>query len=145
LPQRGSIPRPAAVHWAQMIPYESFKKCSSCLAVWTDREAFLSDADLTVVGYQANFEQLGAGFFLFEHGRKNCGTTLAIDAGRFTDLHEGPIFRRRQTGSEECPGYCLRKTALDACTLECECAYVRGVLQVVRTWPKRRTPPTPIR
>jgi hypothetical protein len=107
-----------------------------CNEVWATRQAFLSDPRLTVVGYQADFEDLEAGLFLFNHREAGCGTTLGVEAGRFLDLAAGPIYRQSLRDTEECPEYCLRLDDLEPCPAHCECAYVRDLLQVVRNWKK---------
>ena len=96
--------------------------------------AFLRDAKLTLVGYQVHFEKLEEGLFLFNH--EVCHTTLAVAAGAFQPLHQGPIFTQRATGGADCLGYCLHRDNLLPCPAECECAYVRQVIQVIRHWPK---------
>lgn len=111
-----------------------FKKCPMCSEKWQTREEFLSDPDLKVTGYMANFDRLELGIFLLDH--MVCGTTLAIQASQFTDLYDGPVFSERQTGTDVCPGYCLDKGELRPCDQECECAYVRQVLQKIMSWHK---------
>lgn len=113
----------------------SFKHCTCCAAKWRAREDFLSDPEITLVGYQAHFEDLRAGFFLFNH---TCRTTLAVTVELLQDLYHGPIFRQRATGGPDCMGYCLHRGELRACPAQCECAFVREILQIVRTWPKRQ-------
>jgi len=113
-----------------------FKECPNCHYKWENRQTFLSDPLINLVGYQANFGNLVAGFFLFSHDTAECGTSLAVAAGQFTDMHDGPIFEERMTGAEECPGYCLKSNILDPCYNKCECRYVRDVLQTVQKWPK---------
>ena len=115
----------------------SFKTCGACGGEWENRNAFLSDPQLEVAGYQANFQQLEMGLFLFSHMAPDCGTTLAVRSGEFTDLYHGTIWQERRTGAADCPGYCLHKTELRACAAKCECAYVREVIEIVRTWPKQ--------
>ncbi len=119
-----------------MMNKKCFKECTNCHFKWDNRTSFLSDPTITLVGYQVNFGFLQAGFFLFTHETKGCGTSLAIEAGEFTDMHVGPIFEERMTGGKECPGYCNDKYSLDQCDNKCECAYVRDVLHRVKTWPK---------
>jgi hypothetical protein len=113
---------------------DHFKTCPYCAKVWPSRKAFLEDRDIQLVGYQANFEELALGLFLFNHD--TCKTTLAIRALLLKDLYIGPVFRERRTGQEDCPGYCLRSSELEPCPTACECAWVRGLLQVIRRWPK---------
>jgi len=113
---------------------QSFKKCSCCDIPWFSRDEFLQDSNLELVGYQANFNHLELGYFLFNH--LSCQSTLAIPAGWFKDLYDGPIFAERLTGSGSCPGYCLYEAYLEPCEEKCECAYVRGIIQLIRNWPK---------
>jgi len=110
-----------------------FKTCPMCEFVWTTREVFLADRDVALIGYQVNFGDLLAGFFLFTH---SCETSLAIHGAEFSELYDGPMFQQRLTGSDSCPGYCLRKDELLACPARCECAYVREILQIIKDWPK---------
>ena len=112
----------------------SFKVCTLCGETWKSREAFLADPRVRVIGYQVHFQDLQTGMFLFNHDA--CCTTLAIDASLFTDLYRGPTFMARKTETEDCPGYCLHKGELRPCPAECECAYVRDVLDTVARWEK---------
>jgi len=113
---------------------DHFKTCPLCSKVWTSRKNFLTDRDVELVGYQVDFEEVALGLFLFNHN--TCKTTLAIQANQLKDLYLGPVFKERKTGQQECPGYCLRRSALEPCPAECECAWVRGLLQIIRNWPK---------
>lgn len=112
----------------------AFKKCTYCSRRWQSREEFLADPATELIGYQINFENLQLGLFLFNHAV--CKTTLAIAASQFRDLYGGPVLHDRLTGTEQCPGYCLHQDALEACPAQCECAYVRQVMQVIRAWKK---------
>jgi hypothetical protein len=91
----------------------SFKICGKCGAEWSERDTFLTDPDLSLVGYQIHFEELKTGLFLFTH---NCKTTLAIEAGEFQDLYHGPIFIERLANTEECLGHCLHSQNLNPCS-----------------------------
>jgi hypothetical protein len=113
-----------------------FKACPMCNVSWATRKSFLDDSGLRLVGYQVNFEDLQAGFFLFNHDVAGCGTTIAVEAGQFLDMHSGPMFQERLDGKECCPRYCHRAQSLEPCPVQCECRYVRDVLQVVKDWPK---------
>ena len=113
---------------------ETFKICTFCDTSWHTRDVFLQDENIQLVGYQVNFEALELGLLLFNH--LSCGTTMAIHAGLFRDLYNGPVFSERLTGSDECPGHCIHKEALDPCQTSCECAYIREILQSIRQWPK---------
>jgi hypothetical protein len=115
-----------------------FRKCTGCKRTWRDRGEFLGDPEIALVGYQVNFSYLEAGYFLFNHLRAACQTTLAMPVEQFTDLYEGPVFAERATGSKDCPGHCVRESRLDPCPTKCECAFVREILQVIQDWDKRR-------
>jgi hypothetical protein len=114
-----------------------FKQCSGCGLVWASREEFLSDAEVTLIGYQAMMEELEAGYFLFNHMHRGCGSTVSIKAGEFFDLYKGPVFRTRKSGGKECGGHCLHAEDLGRCPVKCECAFVREVIQIVLAWGKQ--------
>ena len=95
----------------------------------------MEDACVELIGYQANFSYLELGFFLFNH--LECESTIAIPANRFRDLYDGPVFAQRLTGTEICHGLCKDFEQLEPCDRKCECAYVREIMQIIRTWPKR--------
>ena len=110
-----------------------FKICPLCTETWSDRDRFVADPLIELIGYQVDFEDVSLGLFLFNHHR--CGTTMAVRAGLFKDLYHGPLSCTRRTGSEACPGLCLRSGELAPCPADCECAWVREVMQVIRNWP----------
>ena len=110
-----------------------FKTCTNCDATWTSLNTFLTDPTISLVGYMPTFDEPISGLFLFNH---DCGTTLACKVGLFIHLYEGPIYSENKRGSDECPGYCQNKTDFSPCPVECNCAYVREMLQVLRKWPK---------
>ncbi len=112
---------------------EFYKSCSMCGKNWMSRDEFLEDPNVQLVGYQAHFEELTAGLFLFNH---SCETTLSIHAEDFADLYHGAIFPSRATGNKYCPGLCLHENNLEPCQIECECAYVREILQLIRNGKK---------
>ena len=119
-----------------------FKKCTCCDYPWLSRGEFLADIQLVFVGYQVNFSNLELGYFLFNHTA--CQSTIAVPAGYFKDLYDGPIFSERKTNSENCPGYCCERDAFGRCEQECECAYVREIIHIVRQWPKKECEPSRI-
>ena len=118
----------------------TFKECTCCKSPWYSRDEFLGDSKIDFIGYQVNFADLELGYLLFNH--LACQSTIAIPAGLFRDLYDGPIFSERKTGSEDCPGYCLDRDALAPCKAQCECAYIREIMQILRNWPKSESPPT---
>lgn len=117
---------------------KQFKECGCCHLIWEDRDSFLSDPGIELVGYQVDFRDLTMGLFLLNH--TDCGSTLAIRAEAFRDLYDGPVFMERKTGSESCPGHCLHHDNLEPCPAACECAYVRETIQVVKAWAKQGMP-----
>jgi len=112
----------------------AFKSCTCCHTEWDSREDFLTDPQIDLVGYQVNFGKPRLGYFLFNH--LICKSTLALKAGLFVELYDGPVFGERRTGSDTCRGFCLHPSELSPCTEKCECAYVREVVQILRRWPK---------
>jgi hypothetical protein len=114
---------------------DTFKTCPMCAKPWVTRDDFLGDPDVTLVGYQVHWEELELGLLYFNH---TCGTTMAVEVAKFTDLYEGPIFHARAAGTEACPGLCLHRGNLNPCPAKCECAYVRAILPQIRAWPKRQ-------
>lgn len=112
-----------------------FKTCTICEAIWQTRDDFLADPDIFIVGYQVHFNALTEGLFLFNH---SCRGTLAIKAGEFEDLYKGPVFQKRLTGTGECREHCLHSEDLDPCPAECECAFVREIVQIVNGWQKNK-------
>ena len=112
---------------------QSFKTCPKCGFAWPTRKAFLEDPSLALIGYQIDFRQLKLGLFLFNH---TCKATLAMHANAFWDLYQGTVFVDRATGGPDCPEYCLHQDVLSPCPAQCECAFVREILQVIRNWPR---------
>ena len=112
---------------------KDFKRCTCCNHDWKTREDFLSDPKIDLIGYQVSFNELLLGLFLFNH---TCGTTIAIPVNKLRDLYTGPIYQTRKTGTDECPGYCLRQNELKTCPAQCECAWIRELIQVVSAMKK---------
>ncbi len=108
-----------------------FKICKNCGQKWPDRRSFLNDTNIVLIGYQAHFEELTLGLLLFNH---SCKTTLSLNAGLFTDLYKGTIFKQRVTGSGDCSWACLEEVNLSACSAKCECAYIRETIQIIKHW-----------
>lgn len=112
------------------MPAAVFKHCKVCQRSWQTRTDFITDSEIELIGYQANFVAMERGLFLFNH---SCKGTLSLDVTTFADLYDGPIFTENKTGSDECPGYCLHKGELRSCPARCECAYVREILQLLQS------------
>jgi hypothetical protein len=110
-----------------------FKKCTNCGYIWKNREDFLADPDIEIIGYQALFEEIKDGLFLFNH---MCETTLATNVIDFNDLYKGPVFDMSLADTDECSKECYDINNLDACGAECKYAYVRDIIQIIKNWPK---------
>lgn len=110
-----------------------FKTCPMCGHVWQTRKDLLEDPDTMIIGYQANFNHLELDLFLFNH--LICKGTFALSAINFIDLYDGPIYSRHLTGTSLCPGHCLQQDNLQACPRQCECAYIRNIIQIIKSWP----------
>jgi hypothetical protein len=111
-----------------------FKICPTCQVAWKSVSDFLADGSLVMIGYQVNFHKLESGLILFNHV---CESTLSVKVVDFTGLFDGPVFTEHLTGTEECPGFCLHRNELRPCPAQCECAYVREIMQIIQDWPKR--------
>jgi len=110
-----------------------FKECPMCGFRWESRGSLLCDPCVEIIGYQVCFEDLQAGSFLFNH---SCEGTFAIRVQEFADLYHGPVYQERKTGTDECLGYCLDREQLGICLAQCECVYVREIIQLIAKWPK---------
>ena len=111
----------------------NFKSCTVCDFTWKDRDSFLSDPDIEIIGYQVSFDSHHDGFFLFNH---LCGTTLAVPVNMFGDLYHGPKYKNILSNDEQCPDHCLDENNLSSCGLECKLAYGREIVQIIRKWKK---------
>ncbi len=107
-----------------------FKTCSKCAEEWINQGDFLADPYLELIGYQAHFADTERGLFLFNH--HFCGSTIAMRVAGFLNLYDGPVYEKKMTGSDACPGYCLYKEILEDCPVECNCTYVRKIMQVIK-------------
>jgi hypothetical protein len=105
-----------------------FRHCPKCGHSWPSREDFISDPEISLVEYAANFEDLTAGVFAFNH---TCGTCIEVKAELFLDLYNGPIFKGKKVGTHECPGFCLYAKALLPCPEFCECACIRELIPLL--------------
>ena len=109
----------------------NFKTCPCCFHVWPSRQAFLSDPNLEINGYQVDFKRLERGMFFFTHKTEPCHSTLTIMMSEFRDLYSGKTYHKNKALSEGCPRYCIDEKQLDRCDELCECAFVREVIQTI--------------
>lgn len=108
-----------------------------CSKRWETMEEFLSDPELAMAGYQINFADLKGGLFYFSHMKTGCGTTMVIPVGEFTGLSDRPMLASQGKQPDCCPELCVRKNELAPCPAECECSWVREIMQVIRDWKKQ--------
>jgi hypothetical protein len=111
----------------------NFKNCTVCDLTWKDRESFLSDPDIELIGFQTNSDLLNKGLFLFNH---LCGTTLSIQVKMFASLYKGLKFKNILIDTEQCQGYCLDESDLRPCGEECKFALGREIIQIIIKWQK---------
>jgi len=104
-----------------------FATCPNCGKVWKTRNDFITDAKITLTGYQADCAFPEKGLFLLNH---TCGAEFRLRVEQFSDLYAGAIFTEKKRGSGECPEYCLRQKELRPCPVQCECSYVREILSL---------------
>ncbi|MEN8200597.1 MAG: hypothetical protein ABFR63_11055 [Thermodesulfobacteriota bacterium] len=116
------------------MPETLFRKCTNCHTKWKSVDDFLEDPNIAILGYQSNFGDLECGILLFNH--LSCENTLGFEVRQFSHLQEGPVFTENKTGKDGCPGYCLVMTKLNPCKNNCECRWVRDVLQKIKEWQK---------
>ncbi|WP_173201595.1 hypothetical protein [Geobacter sp. SVR] len=110
-----------------------FKSCPKCFKRWSSRDDFLSDDLISLIGYQASFDQLENGLFLFTHRTSECLTTLAVCVSEFLDLFSGARCPETKALTRECPRFCLDESNLEPCNNPCQCAFVRDIMQVIHS------------
>lgn len=111
-----------------------FKQCPMCAAIWLNRQSFLSDDSLVINGYQADFDDLGAGLFYFTHHVDNCLSTMVVRVKYFFDLNPNQPYPQRKTLTQECPKHCLDSSNIEPCQAHCECAYVRDLIHILENY-----------
>ncbi len=115
-----------------------FKRCNKCGSKWENRDDFLSDKNIDVVGYQVFFKNLKLGVFLFNH---SCNTTMAVEAKFLLDLHDGTFSLERNPDSRECPGRCLNDNIMSPCSSDCRCAFISEIMKVIKNYAASHLPP----
>ena len=113
-----------------------FKVCSMCLKAWDDTNSFVTDPELMINGYQAFFDRPEDGLILFTHRHQGCHSTLAVKAGAFKSLYDGPLYDKLNRDASTCLHRCVDQNNLERCSAQCSMHWVREVLQLLRS---RRT------
>jgi hypothetical protein len=113
-----------------------FKTCPKCKKKWNSRREFLADIMLHLNGYQAAFDKLESGLFLFTHLCDECKSTMSIRVSNFDDLYSGVRYSENKALTDDCPRYCIDEHNLERCVTKCECAFVREIIQHVKDHPK---------
>ncbi len=114
-----------------------FKRCTVCNHEWKDRDSFILDPAIQLIGYQAYPENLNRGLYLFNH---ECGTSLAVHVEKFLDLYQGPKYSLSMLSNNGCPGYCRIENELSDCRLECSCVHFRKIMKIMLSMKKRLSP-----
>lgn len=109
-----------------------FKECPACSHYWESMVDLIRDGDLFVNGYQASFNDAHEGLFLLTHNISDCGSTLAIPAGRLKELYDGPEHMVHMAYTDRCQGHCLVEDDFAPCTNECDMKWARDVLQILK-------------
>jgi hypothetical protein len=107
----------------------AFKTCPNCGRPWESRRDFLDDPELSFLGYQAFVRDGILGLFMFNH--HPCGTTMAVSAERFEDLRPGPMYETSHPRPAVAPAYCLDAGDPADCPPQCECGFVREVVELI--------------
>jgi len=108
-----------------------FRRCSNCGRTWGSRHNFIFDNKLVISGYQASFQNIDNGLFLFTDTNDGCGTTIAVRVKEFMDLYQGIVYSERKTGSDVCEGKCLNLHDTTPCKAECELAHIREIIKII--------------
>lgn len=103
-----------------------FAECPECLHQWSTQKEFVTDDNIHIAGYIANFTNLGKGTFLFTH---NYSGELKLHVELFMDLYNGVVHDTLMYGTAECPGYCNEHHTLSHCSIKCKAAMVREIIQ----------------
>lgn len=109
-----------------------FKRCTCCDYRWENEMDLIRDRNLFVNGYQASFENSLEGLFFFTHDVEGCGTTIAIRAGDFYQLYDGPEHIVNMAHTGRCFGYCLSGDDQGECPNPCEMCWARDILKILR-------------
>ncbi len=110
---------------------QDFARCGSCHARWPSWEAFVTDVDVRLLGFQGYAPVPEANLLVFEH---RCGSTVSIRTARLRHLlpemdTDGlPSLR----GTEQCPGHCRSLDDMGMCDLPCAHARERELIRIVR-------------
>jgi hypothetical protein len=107
-----------------------FKECTGCKKFWKSRDMFLSDPKISFLGYQATFDNLGMGYFLFNHLEKKCLTTMSIPADEFLDLcAKGST---PDSLGEKCHENCTYCGTFKACTRQNKYGCLKEIIQNIK-------------
>ncbi|MBJ6723120.1 hypothetical protein [Geomesophilobacter sediminis] len=115
-----------------MTSIQIFKQCPTCLTIWRTRDEFLCDPDVQLNGYKVDFKELEFGLFFFTHKKENCISSIVFEARDFVDLYQGPRFTERMDTSPDCPRHCMDQDDLERCSENCDAAFVREIVNMIR-------------
>ena len=110
----------------------TFKICTCCKHVWESLADLIRDEQVHVIGYQPSFSDSYEGLFFFSHNDKACGTTIAIPAGHFVNLYDGPEYTVQMDSMEQCKGFCKSFYDFGECSNECSMRSIRDIIEVLK-------------
>ena len=123
-----------------------FKTCLLCNTSWYTVDDFIRDPEVDIIGYQPHPAKTGAGLFIFGH--RHCNSSISVRLDALSELQVcltrdaesvyiiGPDMIQESCSTATCFENCLRKTDSANGNLQCECSYVREVMQIIKHLPK---------
>ena len=111
-----------------------FKICPKCSSKWMTVQEFLSDINIELAGYQANFEHAQLGLFLFNHRKASCHTTIVVRASFFQEYFERQVsFDGFRIEGPNCPKHCEHENVFLKCSkVSCSGHSVRVMLHQIQ-------------
>ena len=110
-----------------------FKVCKKCRSEWQDRDKFLNDPNIVLIGFMANKAQFDKGLYLFNHvlPDNSCNTTLGMAVSAFLDMYNGEVYEDLKMGTDECLGHCAKIEVIENCQAPCRNAVAREIMQSI--------------
>jgi hypothetical protein len=110
---------------------EAFQTCGACRYSWSTWDAFVTDPEVRLRGFQAVIHMPDINLLVFEHG---CGSSISILTRRLRYLlprrSDGPTIRLLKT--EQCRGHCLVLGDMEMCDAPCSNAPDRELIRIVQ-------------
>ena len=81
-----------------------------------------------------HFHDQKGGLFLYTHVNSDCLTTLAVPVKSFLSLSDLPLLADRLCHGSE---LCVRKGETAELPQQCECQWVKHILEIIQNWEKK--------